>query len=259
MLGWFSQQLKEHGVVTATRLLGRVALSRSKVKLANKLLPARVTCPCCRWRGRKFHDYIEPGYTVRNAACPQCDSHPRHRYLSLWLSREFKLEDKSGVALVFAPERALAPFWEKATRLKVFRVDKEGARGIDILADIKDLPVESNSVDLVWCHHVLEHVDDDRAAMKELNRVLRPDSGELIVSVPMAPGTLTHEYGFPDPTQSGHWRMYGDDFEDRLAESGFTVQAINFSLTDEDYRRYAFNPEPFYMCKKMDAAGSGPV
>lgn len=235
----------------ATRLLWRVALSRTRVKLANRLLPAKLACPCCGWRGSKFYDYIEPGYTGLNAACPRCDSHPRHRYLSLWLSREFKLEDKSGVALVFAPEKALASLWAKAPRLKILRVDVEEARGIDILADIKNLPVESDSIDLVWCHHVLEHVDDDRAAISELHRILRPASGELIVSVPMECGTRTDEYGFPDPMQSGHWRMYGDDFEDRLAESGLAVLAINFNLTDEDYRRYSFNPERFYICKKM--------
>src|SRR5436305_13363541 len=126
------------------RLLGRVALSRSRVKLANKMLPVTVACPCCGWQGRRFFDYFEIGYTVANAACPQCDSHPRHRYLSLWLSQEFKLEDRSGVALIFAPEKALASFWAKAPRLKVLRVDIEEARETDILADIKYLPVESN-------------------------------------------------------------------------------------------------------------------
>jgi len=256
VLGWFSHQVKAYGAVTATRLLGRVALSRTGVMLANKFLPARVACPCCGWRGRKFFDYIEVGYTVRNAACPRCDSHPRHRYLYLWLSREFKLEDRSGVALVFAPERALAPLWERAARLQVSRVDIEGARGADILADIKDLPVESDSVDLVWCHHVLEHVDDDRAAIRELRRVLRPGSGELIISVPMSSGATTDEYGFPDPTQSGHWRVYGDDFVDRLAEGGLKARPVNFSLPAEDCRRYAFDPERFYICQKAESSAS---
>jgi SAM-dependent methyltransferase len=251
VLVWYRQQVKDHGLPQATRLLGRVALSRSRVKLANKMLPVTVACPCCGWQGRRFFDYLEVGYTVPNAACPQCDSHPRHRYLSLWLSREFKLEDKSGTALIFAPEKALASFWSKAPGLDVVRIDLEGAREVDTLADIKNLPIRSNSIDLIWCHHVLEHVDDDRAAIRELYRVLRPGSGELVVSVPMtAPGTMTEEYGFADLTQSGHWRIYGDDFETRLTESGFTVQAVQFNLREEDYRRYAFQPERFYVCRK---------
>ena len=239
-------------MLPATRLATRVALSRSRAKLANKLLPVKVACPCCGWQGRQFSDYHEIGYTMRNAACPQCESLPRHRYLSFWLTQEFKLEIKSGVALVFAPEKAFASFWARARHLSVYRIDRERARGIDTLADMKYLPIRSNSIDLIWCHHVLEHIDDDRAAIKELHRVLRPRFGELVVSVPMVPATTTDEYGFADPMMSGHWRMYGDDFENRLEESGLTVQAVHFSLPDEDYRRYGFIPERFYVGRKMD-------
>lgn len=77
---------------------------------------------------------------------------------------------------------------------------------------------------------MLDHIDDYRLAINKLHRVLRPVSRELVVSVPMgAPGTKTNEYGFADLADSGHWRANGDDFEDRLTESGFTVQAVHFS------------------------------
>lgn len=254
MFGWFSQQVNDHGVVVATRLAARVVLSRSKNKLVNKLLPVKVVCPCCGWQGRQFYDYHEIGYTIHKVWCPQCDSMPRHRYLSFWLTQEFKLENKTGVALVFAPEKALASFWSKAPRLSVFRIDRETSRGIDLRADITSLPIRSNSIDLIWCHHVLEHVEDDRAGMRELHRILRPRSGQLIVSVPMDSAATTVEYGFPDPMQSGHWRAYGEDFEARLTASGLTVEAGNFDLPDEDYRRYAFTPERFYIGRKMDVS-----
>lgn len=238
--------------MAATRLAGRVVLSRARAKLANKLLPVKVACPCCGWQGSQFYDYHEIGHTIRNVACPQCDSLPRHRYLSFWLTREFKLENKSGVALVFAPEKCLASLWAKAPRLRVYRLDRETTRGVDTLADMKYLPIGSNSIDLIWCHHVLEHVDDDRAGIRELHRVLRPHSGELIVSVPMSSAAMTNEYGFSDPMDFGHWRAYGEDFKARLTGSGLTVQAEHFSLPDEDYRRYGFTPERFYVGKKME-------
>jgi SAM-dependent methyltransferase len=215
------------------------------------MLPVKVACPCCGWEGRRFFDYHEVGYTTPNAACPQCDSHPRHRYLSLWLSKDFKLDDKSGTALVFAAEKALASVWTKPHHLSVIRIDIENSRDTNLLGDIRSLPVAANSVDLIWCHHVLEHVDNDRLAISELHRILRPVSGELIVSVPMGPpGTTTNEYGFQDLADSGHWRTYGDDFEDRLKESGFTVQPVQFDLSVEEYRRYGFEPERFYLCRK---------
>ncbi|HXQ70394.1 MAG TPA: class I SAM-dependent methyltransferase [Pyrinomonadaceae bacterium] len=251
MLTWFSQQVNDHGIILAVRFAGRVVLSRSKTKLVNKLLPVKVTCPCCGWEGRQFYDYHEIGYMIRKVWCPQCDSLPRHRYLSFWLTREFKLENKNGVALVFAPEKAMASFWAAAPDLDVYRIDKETTRGIDIQANIKHLPIESNSVDLIWCHHVLEHVDADAVAIRELHRVLRPCSGELIVSVPMSSAPTTVEYGFADPMDSGHWRAYGEDFQTRLTDGGLTVRAVDFNLPDEDYRRYGFKPERFYIGRKL--------
>ena len=62
----------------------------------------------------------------------------------------------------------------------------------------------------------------------------------------------SNEYGFSDPMDFGHWRLYGEDFEARLTDSGLTVQTVHFSLPDEDYRRYGFNPERFYVGKKME-------
>ena len=250
MFGWYRSQIREFGALTATQLLGRVAWSRTKVNLANKLLPETLVCPCCGWSGRRFYDYIEVGYAVHNAACPQCDSHARHRALFLWLSREYKLKDRCGVALVFAPEKALASVWDEAESLRVYRVDIEATRGPNLLADIRRLPVASDAVDLLWCHHVLEHIEDDRAAINELYRVLRPQTGELVVSVPMYDGRETREYGFADPKESGHWRIYGDDFVDRLAESGFDVRPVVYNLSTQDCARYGIEPERFYICTK---------
>ncbi|HEV3468931.1 MAG TPA: methyltransferase domain-containing protein, partial [Pyrinomonadaceae bacterium] len=231
----------------------------ARAELANRLLPATRECPCCGWRGRRFLDYIEVGYAVRDAACPRCDSHPRHRAFYLWLRRDYPLAGRAGLALVFAPEKALAPLWEEARRLKVARVDIAAARGVDLRASLERLPFGSDSVDLIWCHHVLEHVERDREAIAELCRVLRPGTGELIVSVPMEPGTRTHEYGFADPRQSGHWRMYGDDFADRLAESGLTVEALAHDLSPQECRRYGIVPERFYICGKPAAAAARPA
>jgi len=251
MFGWYRSQIKEYGVVDATSLLWRVGWSRTNVNLANKVLPAKIECPCCGWRGRRFHDYMEVGFTVPKAVCPQCESHARQRLLFLWLTREYRLRDKRGVALVFAPEKALAPVWEKTTSLRIYDVDLRAARKPDLQADMLQLPIAADSVDLIWCHHVLEHIEDDCAAMSQLSRILRPSTGELIVSVPMEIGTMTREYGFANPREAGHWRMYGDDFADRLAENGFSaVQRVDFSPSRTDCARYGINPEPFYICTK---------
>ena len=254
MLYWYREQVRQFGFVSATILLYRVATSRIFVNLSNKLLPASLSCPCCGWSGRRYYDYIEIGYTVPNAACPQCDSHPKHRQFFLWLTREYKLNEKSGVAVIFAPERAFDPVWQRTKGLRVFRVDYEKTRDVDAQIDLQQLGVASDAVDLVWCHQVLEHIEDDLAAMKELNRILRPGTGELVVSVPMISAAETVEYGFPDPKESGHWRIYGDDFATRLEASGFRVKKVDFVVSEKEAAKFGTSDEPFYLCRKAARA-----
>ncbi len=49
------------------------------------------------------------------------------------------------------------------------------------VADGQRLPVRDGSVDLVWCIHVLHHLEDPVAALAEIRRVLRPQ-GHLVLA-----------------------------------------------------------------------------
>jgi SAM-dependent methyltransferase len=248
MLAWYLEQIKNHGLASATWLLIRVSWRRAFVILCNKALPARLVCPCCGWQGRRFFDYIEKGYTVPNAACPRCDSHSRHRALFLWLKDEYRIREKAGIALVFAPERALAPLWQGAGKMSVYNVDLERSRGVDTLADLMRLPFAANVANLIWCHHVIEQVEDARVALSELRRVLCPATGELIMSVGIDGQEKTLEFGFRDQALSGNRRSFGVDFPQLLASSGFEVSPVPNSLSEEECRRYGIDPEPFYRC-----------
>jgi len=251
MLAWFRAQLNEHGLVAATRLLARVASARVGASLANRLLPARVECPCCGLRGRRFYDYIEAGFAARGVECPRCNSHPRHRAFAVWLRREYRVESKRGTALVFAPERALEPVWESAAGLKVLKTDIEPSSGVDLLADIQRLPFASDSFDLVWCQHVLTQVPDDRAAISEMCRILRARVGELIVSVGQEPGARAREFGRGESHPLGFRRIYGDDFAERLAAGGLEVRAAAHGLSEEECARHGVDSgEGFFVCMK---------
>jgi 2-polyprenyl-3-methyl-5-hydroxy-6-metoxy-1,4-benzoquinol methylase len=50
-------------------------------------------------------------------------------------------------------------------------------------ADVTKLPFRSSSFDVVVCSEVLEHISENRTAVEELLRVLKP-GGNLIVTVP---------------------------------------------------------------------------
>ncbi len=59
------------------------------------------------------------------------------------------------------------------------------------------LPFSSNSFDLILSHEVLEHVQDDQAAAREMARVLRP-GGRIVLFVP--------NRGYPFETHGVYWR-----------------------------------------------------
>ena len=236
--------------MAATSLLCRVIWRRAYVIASNKLLRSKRECPCCGWEGRRFFDYIEMGYSVRNCACPACDSHPRHRELFLWLRDEFGISEKTGTALVFAPEKAFGPVWHSASKLRAYKVDLEPSRNVDVLADLMNLPFAPEIADLIWCHHVLQQVEDDRVALKELHRVLRPYSGEFIVSVGEGTQVNTTEFGFANKALTGNRRSFGADFVMRLSEAGFQVQPLATNLSESERSKYGVWSEPFYRCTK---------
>lgn len=251
ILFWYRQNVSDFGLWPATSLLWRVFWGRVVVKASNAFLPKLFECPCCGWEGRRLFDYVEMGYTARNASCPQCDSHSRHRTFFLWLRDRYQIEKATGTALIFAPERALEPLWKAATALRTVKLDIEPSRGVDVIADIMQLPFTSELADLVWCHHVLDQVPDDHVALGELKRVLK-STGDLLVSVGESTLPETREFGSSDKALSGNRRVYGADFPGRLRSAGFTVQILNGGLNEAERRRYALKSEHFYLCRKED-------
>ncbi len=246
----FLEYCRTHGIARSCLFVSRRIASRAKARLANLLLPNRLECPCCGWSGHLFDDYIEVGYRLDNYVCPRCGSQPRHRYFYLWLQRFYGLAGKTGLSIVFAFERPLARLWNDAKGLRTIRTDLACSLAVDVVANVEQLPFPGDCADLIWCHHVLEHVEDDRAAMRELCRVLRKSTGTLIVSVPMAESAKTLEYGRADPAESGHRRRYGDDFAERLAGAGFRCEAARMILPDPEMSRFGIFPDPYYICTR---------
>jgi SAM-dependent methyltransferase len=250
MLKWYRETASKHGVWKATRFALRVKWSSTRSAFAGKYLPDRFECPCCGWKGARFRDYLQVGYTIVNAECPVCDSQSRHRALYLWLKNSSELAQKKGTALIFAPEKSIAPLWNNVRGLKVICTDILTRPSVHFVADLQKMPLADQAIDIVWCHHVLEHIPNDGLAIGELYRIMRAGESELIVSVPMGAGPTTDEYGFCDETISGHWRLYGDDFEQRLSRAGFQVERLNLGISMADRRRYGILDEPVYRCRK---------
>jgi SAM-dependent methyltransferase len=90
------------------------------------------------------------------------------------------------------------------------------AAGVDHKVDICDMPFESGTYDFIFASHVLEHIQDDRRAIKEIRRVLRPN-GIAILPVPIV-SDKTVEYFKSNPFEEGHVRAPGTDYFERYKE-----------------------------------------
>jgi SAM-dependent methyltransferase len=207
-----------------------------------------VYCDCCQ---RHFRRFLPFGVTPRaNARCPGCHSLERHRLIARYLSA-LSPADTPTSALHIAPEACLVPLVRRITTSYV-SADLYDPN-VDVQADLEALPFDDQSFDIVMCNHVLEHVPDDRAALRELRRVIRP-GGSAILQTPIDPSRATT---YEDPTivdprarlqafnQEDHVRVYGRDFMSRVHEAGFTSEAaITVSLLPPDeIRRAGLWPE----------------
>src|SRR5581483_8605054 len=120
---------------------------------------------------------------MRGAVCPRCRSHSRHRGLALYLADLIPQLGPRCRVLHFAPELALRRFFAARPGLRYCGVDL-GPRAAHACADITAIPSRGAAFDLVIASHVIEHVGDDRTALRELARVTAP-AGRMLIMVPM--------------------------------------------------------------------------
>ncbi|MBI4283997.1 MAG: methyltransferase domain-containing protein [Chloroflexi bacterium] len=221
----------------------------------------RFTCPCCNGHFRTFLPFgINPRL---NAQCPRCGSLERHRLLWLYLrDRTNFFKDKLKV-LDIAPVPYLAQRFKALPNLNYVDADMVSP-SVAIRLDITAMPLLDNQFDGIICYHVLEHVPDDRKAMRELFRVLKPGGWAILQS----PVEETRQKTFEDPSvtaaedrarvfgQWDHVRIYGLDYKNRLQNTGFTVTVDDYikQLPDELVKQYGLEEnENVYLCIKPDS------
>ena len=221
-------------------------------------------CPLCGCQRRKFipYGYVKPR---ENALCPNCLSLERHRLLWLWLLRESDI-GRGAMALPrllhIAPEVALMRKFRKMyarEKERYVTADLESPLA-DMHFDVQEIPIEDGAFDCVICNHIMEHVEDDRKALKEIFRILRRGGWGVILS----PVELEREKTFEDDTitdreertrifgQYDHRRIYGRDYTERLQEAGFEVYDIPYkeAFTAAEQQRYALCDDHLYIVRK---------
>ena len=196
-------------------------------------------------------------------SCPSCKASDRSRLYALFFDEELRSRSVSApFELVdFAPEAALASYLRAIPNVSYRSADLL-MDDVDDTADLTDLHMYADdSKDAFVCSHLLEHVPDDRKAMSELFRILKP-GGFGIAMVPIAlTMTETHE----DPSvvsKTDRWKYYGQDdhvrayaksdFVSRLSEAGFDVEQLGAThFGKETFKEHGIHPRSvLYVVRK---------
>jgi SAM-dependent methyltransferase len=187
-------------------------------------------CPICATSSPRFGPLGVP--PREDAQCLHCGALERHRLTWLFLQLRTDLFDpRRKTMLHVAPEPGLAKRFRAHLGDDYLSADLAPGHAM-VTMDITEIACPDESFDVVFCSHVLEHVDDDQRAMRELHRVLRP-GGWGIVLVPVTADRTFEDPRITDPRrreqvfgQADHLRRYGPDIVERLRAAGFGVEVI---------------------------------
>lgn len=128
----------------------------------------------------KFMPY---GYvnSRENALCPHCLALERHRLMWLYLQNETDFFEAPARVLHIAPEYCFLKRFGRLPQLDYVTADLESPLA-KVKMDVQRIPFPDGEFDVIFCNHILEHVDDDRQAMRELFRVMRPGGWGIMLS-----------------------------------------------------------------------------
>lgn len=229
-------------------------------KLIYKIEPLLRKAYSLFFLGNKYHCSICDGSFHRfiklqngELLCPCCGSLPRDRRLFDLLKKEDLLQGK---VLDFSPSRALYRKFKKTPRIEYFSSDFANEFMSDYQFDITAIKRQDNFFDLIICYHIMEHITDDRKAMAELFKVLKP-GGTMLLQTPFREGEI-----FEDPAitnggermkyfgQKDHVRIYSvEGIAGRLNQAGFSVKALQFN--EQMFNRSGFSEKEVVLsCKK---------
>ena len=221
-------------------------------------------CPICGAERRKFLPYGY-GKVREDALCPSCLSLERHRLLWHYFMHNQTLYNKIKnlpTILHIAPEVCLMKQFKQIYSAKpqnYITADLESPLA-EMHFDVQSIPIADNSVDIIICNHILEHVESDHKALCEMYRIMRPGG----VGVMLAPVDYSRDVTFEDDTitdpkqraeifgQYDHRRIYGKDYLNRLSAAGFEAEEIDYAAEFSDYDRtqHSFGCDHLYIVRK---------
>ena len=195
-------------------------------KLININSKHKYICPICNYKG----PFMDKNNRHR-AKCPKCGELERARMAMLVVNEIYDDHKASQTdVLHISPENFLRKIFKK--KYKSYISSDLYRKDVDHQFDIEEIPYPDNSFDLVFASHVLEYVKNDKKAINEIKRVLRP-SGLAFLPVPMLHDkTIDFE---ERPPNKRIIRETGVDYFDRYREVFTEVKVYEPSSFDEKF------------------------
>lgn len=195
-------------------------------KLLNHKSKHKYDCPICGYNG----PFMNKNNRLR-AKCPKCGELERARMAMLVVNQIYDDSKASETdVLHVSPENFLRKIFKE--KYKSYISSDLYREDVDHQFDIQSIPYPDNSFDLVFASHVLEYVKDDRQAIQEIKRVLRP-GGLAFLPVPMLHDkTIDFE---ERPPNKRIIRETGIDYFERYREVFSEVTVYEPSSFDEKF------------------------
>jgi SAM-dependent methyltransferase len=205
-------------------------------------------CTVCNKKLSKFVKMFED-----DLLCPNCGSLARTRRLQSIL-QDF-IKNQSIKILDFSPPRCMYRKLKKNTQIEYVSTDYAGEFMADKQLNMIKIDEPDNIYDLILCYHVLEHIKDDRKAMSELFRIMKP-GGKGIIQTPFKDGEIHENDSISAEAerkihfgQEDHVRVYSvSGLCERLEKAGFTTQSISYQ--DKQPNFHGFRNETVVFIEK---------
>jgi ubiquinone/menaquinone biosynthesis C-methylase UbiE len=107
-------------------------------------------------------------------------------------------EDNMGIAIGGGP---------KKHHSKLLNLNISNFKNVDVVADAHFLPYKDESVDMIYCDSVLEHLYDPNKAVLEMFRVLK-NGGKIFAITPFLQPYHGYPFHYQNYTITGHKRLF---------------------------------------------------
>lgn len=226
-------------------------------------------CPCCGQvviynplsdyyyeMQQRYHMAAVRGETLNSEeySCPNCGASDRDRIIISFLKKEGLEESAEGTkVLQIAPAASISGWITLHCPHIKYETTDLYMEDVSYPSDIMNMEMVSDETyDVIICSHVLEHVQDDRKALREMKRILKPE-GKIIFLVPInldAAG-IDEEWGLPEEE---NWRRFGQGDHCRMYDKNGLLQRLEEQFYVYSLGKDYFGEEVFHQCALSDTS-----